>query len=73
MSDYSDSEHEAYLKGKDDGYRDGLLQAERIAKRSSEFYPMTGKPDNEASFKNGWYDASYAIEKELEGIRKALL
>ncbi len=28
-------------------------------------YPMTGKPDKEASYKNGWYDCAYHIYTEM--------
>lgn len=32
-------------------------------------YPMTGKPDKEAAYKNGWYDCAYHLKclvKELK-------
>lgn len=32
-------------------------------------YPMTGKADSEAAYKNGWYDCAYSLKcliKELK-------
>ena len=32
-------------------------------------YPMSGKPDREAAYKNGWYDCAYFLKclvKELK-------
>ena len=32
-------------------------------------YPMTGKPDKEASYKNGWYDCAYHIYTEMRNYK----
>lgn len=28
-------------------------------------YPMTGKPDKEAAYQNGWYDCAYHIKQHM--------
>jgi len=32
-------------------------------------YPMTGKPDKKASYKNGWYDCAYHIYTEMRNYK----
>jgi hypothetical protein len=37
-----------------------------IVKERENKYPITGRPDRNASYKNGWYDASYSIRHAIE-------
>ena len=32
-------------------------------------YPMTGRPDKEASYKNGWYDCAFHIYTEMRNYK----
>jgi hypothetical protein len=32
-------------------------------------YPMTGKPDKEAAYKNGWYDCAYHLYEVLKELK----
>jgi hypothetical protein len=43
-----------------------------LIKKYENTYPMTGKPDKEAAYKNGWYDCAYSIRKEIENENKRL-
>ena len=45
-----------------------MKKSEIIAfiKECENKYPMTGKPDKEAAYKNGWYDCAYYIRNRLE-------
>ena len=38
----------------------------KFVKKCEDKYPMTGKPDPEAAYKNGWYDCAYSIRKRIE-------
>lgn len=37
-------------------------------KKAIDKYPMTGKSDKQASYKNGWYDCAYHLFQTLKGI-----
>jgi len=37
-----------------------------FVKKYEDKYPMTGKLDSEAAYKNGWYDCAYSIRKSIE-------
>ena len=32
-------------------------------------YPMTGKPDKDAAYKNGWYDCAFYLRCRLKGLK----
>ena len=32
-------------------------------------YPMTGKPDKQAAYKNGWYDCAFHLRCLLKGLK----
>jgi hypothetical protein len=34
-------------------------------KECEDKYPMTGKPDKKALYKNGWYDCAYYLRKRV--------
>lgn len=37
-----------------------------LIKQCETKYPMTGKPDKEASYKNGWYDCAFYLRSKIE-------
>ena len=46
-----------------------LKAIEKAIYECEETYPMTGKPDKDAAYKNGWYDCAYFLKclvKELK-------
>lgn len=32
-------------------------------------YPMTGKPDKEAAYKNGWYDCAFHLRCFIKDLK----
>jgi hypothetical protein len=48
---------------KDTKLRDEILS---LVRECENTYPMTGKPDKEAAYKNGWYDCAYYIRNKIE-------
>jgi rhamnogalacturonyl hydrolase YesR len=36
-----------------------------LIKKHENKYPMTGKPDKDAAYKNGWYDCAFSLRAEL--------
>ena len=41
-----------------------------IINETENTYPMTGKPDPRAEYKNGWYDASFHIKGRVKQLLK---
>jgi len=48
------------------GYKLGLEKALELTQAAENRYPMTGKLDKEAAYKNGWYDASYTLTCQIQ-------
>jgi hypothetical protein len=46
------------------------IQLLALVKKHMDKYPMTGRPDKEAAYKNGWYDACYTIYHQLKEKKK---
>lgn len=50
-------------------YEDGRSAASAKIWRTLQImhdkYPMTGKPDKDAAFKNGWYDVCFEVINKL--------
>jgi hypothetical protein len=41
-----------------------------IIRQHEDRYPMDGKLDKEAAYKNGWYDCAYSIREKIELVYK---
>lgn len=43
----------------------------KVIRQCENKYPMTGKPDKQANYKNGWYDCAYYLRCQLRSLEGA--
>ena len=46
-----------------------LETLEYAIKDCEDKYPMTGKPDKEAAYKNGWYDCAFHLSCLIKKLK----
>jgi len=53
-----------------DGRRDALWHLWCVLENMQNKYPMTGLPDPNAAYKNGWYDVAYTLTQAARRAKK---
>jgi len=49
--------------------KEKLTLLEKAIRACENRHPMTGKPDTEAAYKNGWYDCAYHLRCLMEALK----